>query len=193
MGPVRHTTSASSGVRPPRSRKIWRWGRDVLAWVGLCFILYHLSFEMTVLVSGSMSPTLRGTSARNGDRVLVEKISGWFRSPRRWEVVYFEEEGVPIMKRVVGMPGEKISLKDLRVRINGVELPYPEELPSLKYYAFGNVARDQPVDCGKGYYVLGDDSRDSNDSRFIGVITPDRIRGRAWVILWPSDRIGFVR
>ena len=47
--------------------------------------------------------------------------------------------------------------------------------------------------CGSGYYVLGDDLKDSDDSRFNGPVPADRIMGRAWLIVWPMKRLGWVR
>src|SRR2546426_5638016 len=101
-GPARSTTG-----------KILRWLEHLLATVGLCFILYHLAFELTAMTSDSMSPTLQGTSYENGDRILLEKVSKWFRTPKRWQIYfYYDTDGNPVAKRIVGLPGEKISIKN---------------------------------------------------------------------------------
>src|SRR5690242_17558368 len=63
--------------------KALRWVEHFLAVVGLCFIVYTLCFQMIVMTSDSMKPTLQGTSYENGDRVLVEKVTKHWRSPRR--------------------------------------------------------------------------------------------------------------
>src|SRR5690242_19966272 len=101
-------------------RRILRWIEHVLAGVGLCFIIYRFCFEMIVMTSDSMKPALQGTSYENGDRILVEKVTKHWRSPKRWEVYFmYDAEGTPVAKRIVGLPGEKVSVKDNQVRING--------------------------------------------------------------------------
>jgi signal peptidase I len=146
------------------------------------------------MYSSSMAPTLKGTSVTNGDWVITEKLSYWFREPRRWEVVTFtNDQGTQVMKRVAGLPGEYVSQSESRqpIEIDG----HPVEMPSsvdLKFLRFGNLCRDIPVECGEGYYLLGDDSRDSEDSRFTGPIARSQITGRSWLIVWPLSRFGWV-
>ena len=165
----------------------------LLAITGALFIAWHLCFDFAVITSGSMAPALQGTSYQNGDRVVIEKLSGWFRSPRRWEIHFLEDaEGTPVVKRIVGLPGEKIGLKQNRIYANGREIPRPPGLNSLKYYAYGNLKAGQEVDCGHGYFVMGDDSRDSYDSRFLGPVSSQQFRGRVWLIVWPPSRCGFM-
>jgi signal peptidase I len=171
-----------------------RWLEHLLAFTGLLFLLYHLGFEYGVMVSGSMAPTLSGTAVENGDRILVERISLRVRGPKRWEVLWFHnEDGAAVAKRVVGLPGERITIKDNRIYINGTELPRPAHLQNLIYYGYGKLHHGREIECGSGYFVLGDDSRDSYDSRYIGPVDPSRFEGRAWCILWPPARAGFVR
>jgi signal peptidase I len=176
-----------------RTRQFLRWTERVLAVIGLCFVIYHLGFELTVMTSGSMAPALQGTSYSNGDRILVEKITGRFRTPKRWEVYFlYDAEGTPVAKRIVGLPGEKVGIKGTSLYINGFETSPPQRLHSLKYYPLGNLSRGREVECGNDYFVLGDDSQDSYDSRYLGPVTSSQLRGRAWCILWPFSRVGFV-
>ena len=177
----------------PLTRRCLRWTEHILAGIGLCFIVYHFTLELVVMTSESMAPTLLGTAYENGDRILLEKVSGWFRSPKRWEVYYYyDDEGNAVTKRIVGLPGEKISIKDRNVLINGVPLERPQGSSPIHYYAYGNLAKGQEVDCGRGYFMLGDASIDSMDSRYTGPVAGDRFRGRAWCILSPGGRRGFV-
>ena len=165
----------------------------MLAIVGLCFVVWRLCFELIVMTSDSMAPTLRGDSYESGDRVVVEKITGWFRSPKRWEVyTLYDAEGTLVAKRIIGLPGEKVSLKGNQIYVDGEEIPRPARLESLKYYAYGNLAGGREVDCGQAYFVMGDDSKDSFDSRFLGPVAPGQLRGRVWRIVWPRSRWGSV-
>jgi signal peptidase I len=165
-----------------------------LACTGLCFIVYHLCFELTVMTSDSMAPALNGTSYENGDSILLEKITGHLRAPRRWEIYFFyDREGNPVAKRVAGLPGEKISIKNNEIYINGVQLVKPSYLKTNKYYGYGSLAKGKEVECGNGYFMLGDSSMDSFDSRYTGIVNRDRFRGRVWCILWPFAHAGFVQ
>jgi len=166
----------------------------VLALVGVCAIVYYGFFDISRMTSGSMSPTLKGNNLSDGDLILTEKVSYWFRKPRRWEVVTFHgNDGTQIMKRVVGLPGETVRmLKGGRLFIDGEEIHPPEDLAFLKYLPLGNLFADNLVRCADGYYVLGDDSRDSQDSRYEGPVLPGQLIGRAWYILAPSSHRGFV-
>jgi signal peptidase I len=174
-------------------RKILRYAERGFAIFGLMVLIYLLFFNLSVMVSPSMSPTLQGTNIDNGDHVLTERMTKWFRSPRRFEVVAFtNDEGVQVMKRIIGLPGEQVQLpEEGKLLINDQPIELPPTL-DLKYLRYGNLADGKPLACGNGYYVLGDHTRDSDDSRFNGPIQPHRIIGRAWLIVWPISRFGFV-
>jgi signal peptidase I len=172
---------------------VLRWTEHGLALVGACFLVFNLCFDLCVVTSESMKPALLGTSRENGDVVLTEKVSLWLRRPRRWEVVALAlEDDRPALKRVVGLPGEKVSLRDGEVCIDGDPESRPPSLSDITYFAFGNLFRGKEAECGDGYFVMGDDSRDSEDSRFEGPFARDRIHSRAWLIVWPPGRIGRV-
>ncbi len=177
----------------PRLRRLGRAIESALAATGACFIIYHLCFRASVITSESMAPTLRGTSVETGDLVLEERVTYLFRDPRRWEIVAFDHPwGMRIMKRVVGLPGERVTLAEGKPVIDGEPAPMPAKIATLEYLAYGNLSKGRTAECGEGYYVLGDFSRDSQDSRFDETIRPERIKGRAWLILWPLSRMGFV-
>lgn len=174
-------------------RWILRQVERLLAVVGGGFILYTLTINVSVMTSESMTPTLRGTGRADGDWVLTEKVSYWFRSPRRWEIVTFHDnDGLQVMKRVAGLPCESVSLAEHAININGSPVAAPGEVRAVKYLAFGNLHGGKSCPCGDGYYVLGDCSSDSQDSRFDGPLAKKRIMGRAWLIIWPPSRIRFL-
>jgi len=172
---------------------MFRWARNLFALIGFVFVVFTLCFELTVIVSESMSPTLQGSSYETGDWVLAERITHRFRDPRRWEVIACrQKDGTRVMKRVVGLPGESVSMRRQTVLIDGKPMKQPAELAHVKYLAYGNVHRGRATACGDGFYVLGDLSWDSNDSRFEGPVPRERVRGRALAIIWPLSRAGWV-
>ncbi len=181
--------------RCPSPWKLWlRRLERFFAVIGLSFVAFHATMASSIIVSPSMAPTLMGTSWYDGDRVLTERVSYWFRRPRRWEVITFRrQDGMLVMKRVVGLPGEKLQLLAKgELVINGVAVPRPAALAQLHYIPVSLVFEDRIVDCGEGYFVLGDDSMDSDDSRFEGPVPPNWIVGRAWLIMQPWSRFGWV-
>ena len=153
-----------------------------------------LAFERTAVISGSMAPTLRGNS-RSGDSVLIDKLCYRFRSPRRGELVsFFDDDGRHIIKRVVGLPGETVSIADGQALIDGRPLTEPAAFRGIRYFhagAFSSAARRFRV-APSHYFVLGDDSRDSDDSRYWGALRGEKIRGRAIAIIWPGSRMQFL-
>jgi signal peptidase I len=177
-------------------RRILRSIERAFAIVGAVALVYHGLFHLSVIVSGSMAPTLQGDSRADGDYVLTERLTYRLRAPRRWEVIMFQEPElqVQVMKRVVGLPGETVALnqKTQTFAINGATVERPKSLTAIKYYEYGSVAKGQSASAGRGYYVLGDYSSDSQDSRWIGPVTPDRIQGRPWLVVWPPSHMRFV-
>jgi signal peptidase I len=183
-------------TRPRWGKTRWLLRRVTrgLALVGLGTIVYLICFDLSHIVSASMSPTLQGGDWEQGDLVLTERVSYWLRRPHRWEVVTFcSRDGTQVMKRVVALPGEHIRMKkDGQILIDGQPLELPAELRFLHYFPQGNIYFDQTAACEDGYYVLGDNSLYADDSRFNGPVKPEQLIGRAWLIVGPSGRRGFV-
>ena len=187
-------------TRPPKkvlwrrlARRTIRWVEHGLAIVGLLTIVYNLAFDVSVVTSESMAPTLLGNKLENGDWILTEKVSYWFRDPQRWEVLRIRtDNGAWIVKRVVALPGEKIRIEDKVPVIDGEPTPPPREIGFLEYWALGNLFRGATVPCEDGFYVMGDDSRDSQDSRFEGPVDREEIQGRVLFRVWPLGRLGRV-
>ncbi|MDQ1426832.1 MAG: signal peptidase [Acidimicrobiaceae bacterium] len=140
--------------------------------------------------SGSMEPTLKP-----GDRVLVNKLSYKLHDVHRGDIVVFKrppsEADDPtikdLIKRVIGLPGDRIEGRDGVVYINGQPLKEP-------YLPPGTTTASLPlqtVPAGQ-YFVMGDNRGNSKDSRFIGTIPKNLIVGRAFVRVWPLSGIGLL-
>lgn len=133
----------------------------------------------------SMEPSLH-----DGEYVLISKVSYWFGSPRRGDVVVFRFPHDPsrdFIKRIIGLPGETIAIRDGRVFINGRPLEEPY-IRGPMVYTYG------PVTLGpEEYFVLGDNRNASNDSHNWGTLPRSAIIGKAWLIYWPPSRWGLIR
>lgn len=175
-------------------KAVYSFARGAFALIGLYTIVFSLFFDLGKIVSPSMQPTLQGTCWDDGDWVLSENISLWFRPPKRWEVVRIRaDDGLMIMKRIAGLPGETIQLVDGKPVIDGQTRQPPPSLGFLHYFAYGPHSHNGKITtCGTGYFVLGDDSKDSLDSRYEGPVDPSKIQSRAVLRVWPPARIGWI-
>lgn len=181
----------------------------------LALLLKTFLIQAFYIPSASMEPTLEV-----GDRVLVNKVVYELRDPHRGEIVVFtKDDGQPAepqgniferflrslssglgvapsgekdyIKRIIGLPGDTIEMRDGVVRVNGVALP---EAPTTEG---GYLAERDPNDFGPAtvpdgqYFMMGDNRQNSSDSRFpqLGTIPRDDIIGRAFVTIWPFSRL----
>ncbi len=137
--------------------------------------------EPTLVDGESMYPTLL-----NGERMFVEKVSLWFSAPKRGDIIicYYPGYTVSCVKRVIGLPGETISVQNGIIYINGEE---------LEESAYWNDRGGIDLDMGEvvvpknSVFVVGDNRNNSKDSRTWGVgsIPYERITGRAHFVIWP--------
>ncbi len=142
-----------------------------------------------------MPPELRGGPAMKPtliyrDRVLVRKSKKYV--PKRGDVVVFkfpEDRKIPFIMRVAALSGETIEIKDKTLFINGQKVKWPTiEIPEYSQGKFGvEEPYKVPENC---FFVLGDNTANSNDSRFFGPIPLSDMIGKAYKIYWPIDRSG---
>jgi signal peptidase I len=206
-------TSSPSSAPPEKDR--WRFVGSLpfLILVALVIAILIKSFlvQAFYIPSPSMEPTLR-----EGDRVLVNKVSYRFGDPGRQDVIVFVNptgeaapdhgiiggflhwlgEGIGVaqpenedyIKRVIGLPGERLEIKDETVLIDGKPLAEPYLTAEAK-----TCNRDfGPITVPEGeLFVMGDNRCNSADSRYgLGFVPIDKVVGRAFVIIWPPSHIG---
>ncbi len=140
--------------------------------------------EPTLVDGGSMTPTLR-----NGERILVEKITYLFSSPQRGDIVicHYPDYFQYCVKRVIGLAGETVSIQDGYVHINGRPLDEGEYLHQATY---GDMP---PVTVPDGHVFVMGDNRAKNGSldsrhRKVGTIPLERVSGRVESVIWPFSQ-----
>lgn len=208
-----------------RAMRLLSANKSLLIFFALMLVFRSAVADWMVVPSGSMNPTIV-----EGDRILVDKAAyGWripFTTirlthggdPQRGDIAIFPspEDGMVLVKRVIGLPGDTVELRDEQLLINGVatsyaptehvadaELPaatrqqahryFTEELPERPHAIMLLTARVLPRSFGPvrvpddQYLVLGDSRDNSKDSRYIGFVPRDSFVGRADRVLYSLD------
>jgi len=152
--------------------------------LAMAFLLTHYVGEIVVVYSQSMEPNLH-----EEQQIIVEKVSGYFQIPKRGDIVIVHVDGeeTPLIKRVIGLPGEELEIKNNQVFINGQGIVEPY-LASSSQRDFG------PFQILQGHvFVMGDNRNNSRDSRVIGSIPLKQIEAKAWISIWPIEEIRVFR
>jgi len=187
------------------------WFFELGKTIGLSIVL-ALSIRTFVaearwIPSGSMEPTLHGTPNQwEADKIIVDKLSYKFSIPQRGDVVVFspteelqkEDYQDAFIKRIIGLPGDKIELKGGKVYINNQLLGEEKYLVTAQNTSV-EVCTSAPTEPflskpqtipSDSYLVLGDNRGSSYDSRCWGVVPRENIIGRAVLRFWPLNKVG---
>lgn len=189
------------------------WNKSLFFALALATLIRWPIAEPYRIPSGSMETTLHGDPAfGKGDRVFVDKFVYGVRypfmnkriwqgkAPQRWDIVVFKSvepdaEHPTLVKRIVGMPGERIQIRGGHVYVNNEPLVIPDFMPEGQFYTagFGMTYGVRPEPeysvVPEGHYlVLGDNSANSRDGRYFGWLPNENIVGRVASIWWPPPR-----
>ncbi len=145
--------------------------------------------ERTQVSGDSMYPTVE-----DGDNLIVDKLSYRFTDPDRFDIIVFPfryQEDTFYIKRIIGLPGETVQIRDGMIYINGRKL---EENYGRGIIGNPGLASEQITLGQDEYFVLGDNRNNSSDSRepSVGNISRSDIIGRAWFRIWPLSGFGFL-
>ncbi len=146
--------------------------------------------QRTQVIGSSMENTLS-----DGDNLIVDKITYRFKDPERFDIIVFPyqyEKDTYYIKRVIGLPGETVQIKDGQILINGEVL---EESYGREIILSPGIAQEQITLSEDEYFVMGDNRNESSDSRVasVGNIKKKDIIGKAWVRIWPLNKIGILK
>lgn len=164
-----------------------------VAYIVVLVCIVHLTVtyvgQRTVVAGDSMLNTLH-----DKDNLIIDKVSYRFRDPERYEIIVFPyryAEETFYIKRIIGLPGETVQIKEGYVYINDKKLEETFGREVIRADRYGQAA--EPITLGEDeYFVLGDNRNESADSRetSVGILKCEDLIGRAWVRIWPLDSFG---
>lgn len=170
------------------------WIKAILIAFALAFIIRMFFFAPIIVDGPSMLPTLH-----DRDQMIVNKFNYRISKPERFDIVVFHASvQKDFIKRVIGLPGEHVQVKDNVLYIDGEEVEEPflkDQKNKIKSYQ--TLTNDFKLEDLPGGYetipedhvlVLGDNRENSTDSRMFGVVSMDQVVGKTSLIYWPFDR-----
>src|SRR5215472_1892111 len=183
-----------SELKPPASAPqetaTWRtlriWIVDLVICFAVLFLIGVFLYQPVKVEGGSMEPSLE-----DQERIVINRIVYRFGSIERGDIVVFRyprDTRKSFVKRVIGLPGDRIRIMSGRVYVNGVPLPepyVPDDYQDARSYA-------DTVIPNNAYFVLGDHRSMSNDSREFGPVMRSYIYGKAVFGYWPMEKVGVV-
>jgi signal peptidase I len=176
--------------QPEAARPSTPWWRELietfLPAVAIVLAINLFLAQPRVVHGQSMEPNLH-----ENQRVIVDLVTYHFRAPQRGEIIVLDlpdrKAEPPLIKRVVGLPGEIVEIKGGAVLVNGQKL----DEPYLNQLTLGNMPAQVVPEAH--VFVLGDNRGSSNDSRYFGVVPFGDILGRAWLRYWPPSDVSLFR
>lgn len=177
-------------VKEETKKEIYSWIKTIVFAMILAFFLRTFVFQTAYAMSISMEPTLK-----EGQILIVSKVHYIVGEPQRGDIVVLDkrqdkQENINLIKRVIGLPGETVEIKDNKVYINDKELnPDYTDYPTPD---FGFMKTTIPE--GK-YMVMGDNREHSRDSRFesVGFVEREYLLGKAFLRVWPFNKAGMLK
>ncbi|MBA2679305.1 MAG: signal peptidase I [Ktedonobacteraceae bacterium] len=157
---------------------------ETLALVLLLFLVIHFAIQNYHVQNISMQPTLNDT-----EFVLVNKMAYLFHAPERGDIIVFHappNTAQDFIKRIIGIPGDTVTVDSSHVWVNGVLLKEPYISSSFSPIAnTWKMGKDQ-------YFVMGDNRPASDDSRSWGLVPKSFIVGKAVMVYWPLNKWQFI-
>ncbi|MFH1002874.1 MAG: signal peptidase I [Chloroflexota bacterium] len=163
--------------------------RDTIATLVLALVLFftlQATLQSFIVIGYSMEP-----SFHEAQRIMVNRIVYRLHDPQRGDVIVFQApngQNGDYIKRVIGLPGESVEIRDGTVYIRrdgqtfSLDEPYIKSTPSYNYHG-GVIPANE-------YFVLGDNRNNSNDSHNGWLAARNDIIGKAWLSIWPPDEWG---
>ncbi|PSL45208.1 type I signal peptidase [Salsuginibacillus halophilus] len=177
-------------------REVWEWAKTFAVVLVIVLLVRMFLFANYVVHGESMMPTIE-----DGERLIINKVGYEIADPERFDLVVFNAtDDSDYIKRIIGLPGDELRFEDDELYINGesYDEPYLDEAKGT--YSAGPFTYDfsllevtgEAVVPEDQLFVLGDNRRNSLDSRQLGYIAIDDVVGKANIRYWPVDDISMI-
>ncbi len=196
----KEAVSRPEGEKKRERSELLQWIEAIALALVIAWLLRSFVFERAIVEGHSMEDTLN-----DREHLIVYKLGYFFNEPRRGDIVviemrrgafntrylpFFNPGKLDYIKRIVGLPGEEVDIRDGYVYVNGLRLDEPYVKVEGATY---EGALNFPVRIPEGkYLVLGDNRENSSDSREFGLVDKESIRGKAVFRIFPANRMGLV-
>ena len=187
----RAVSEAREKLRDDRTRGIVKWVFELIVTLVFAVLVAISAFQTVTLQESAMEPTYSV-----GEKFFVNRALYKVSSPKRGDVIVFKtsasDSAALHIRRVIGLPGETVQVKDGKIYINGKAY---EENGAYQDMTDGGLANSAITLESGEYFVLGDNRNNSEDSRFsdIGNISKKYIVGKVWFTVSPKNKIGFIK
>ena len=184
-------SEAREKLRNDRTRGIVKWVFEIIVTLVFAVLVAISAFQTVTLQESAMEPTYSV-----GEKFFVNRALYKISSPKRGDVIVFKtsasDSAALHIRRVIGLPGETVQVKDGKIYINGKAY---EENGAYQDMTDGGLANSAITLESGEYFVLGDNRNNSEDSRFsdIGNINKKYIVGKIWFTVSPKNKIGFIK
>lgn len=184
--PILSESETQQQKREFKFLEIRTWLRDILFAIAIAIFIVVFVVQPVKVEGTSMQPRLV-----DQERIFVNRFIYRFTNIRRGDVVVFwypKDRSKSFIKRILGVPGDAIEIRDGAVYVNGSKVNEPYLKPEFRdYRSFHRVVAPP-----EQYFVLGDHRNSSNDSRSWGFVSRSLIYGKAVFSYWPVSRVGLV-
>ena len=164
-------------------RSLLRETLETILLTVIIFLVLNTATGRFQVRGSSMEPTLH-----DGQYLVISKVAYWIHPPEQGDIIVFHPPNSPAddyIKRVVGLPGEQMEIRDGVLLVDGVVLEESYVVNPGFYSGMWNLEDGQ-------YFALGDNRRNSSDSHSWGVLPQENIVGKAWLCYWPPEHWGLV-
>ncbi len=170
--------------------------REVISWVETFVFAFLIAVFLTnfIIVNAKVPSASMETTIMTGDKLIANRLSYMFKDPERFDIVVFkfpDNESVLYIKRIIGMPGDKVEIKDNQIYINDSKTPLNDSFLHEKMVT-ENAVYYVPED---SYFMMGDNRNNSADSRFWvnKFVKREKILGKAIFRYYPVNALGFIK
>ncbi|HAV27882.1 MAG TPA: signal peptidase I [Lachnospiraceae bacterium] len=173
-----------------KTRNITTWIVEIVIVLALSAVFSYIFCSSVTVLESSMDPTLQA-----GNRVMINRVSYTVGKIKRGDLIAYTNsdstDASVHVKRVIGLPGEKIQIRDGLILIDGQTYIEERAFPSMNS---GGLAENGVTLGNEEYFVLGDNRNNSEDSRFtdVGNIPARAVMGKVWLIVSPLSSFGFI-